>query len=236
MRVAINQPYFCPYAGWFRLLSCADLFVIYDDVSFIKGGYIHRNRLERTDGVTDWLTLPIKRPSLGTLIKDMEWQPDSCETWKTDSRRFKAFKRDKYPDNYLSFFVYYLQPADARMDCNKNTPLQFIAKSIEAACYDLQIGGGVPLKPNIVYSSSMSIPPELKGQDRVLWICDALGADTYVNAPGGRHLYEESEFAQHGIDLKFLCDYPKKESILDRLNKENPQDIRKDIDAYCTFD
>lgn len=236
MRISIHQPRFCSYAGYYRLLSCVDLHVIYDDVGFEKGGFIHRNRLERTDGVTDWLTLPIKRPSLGTLINEMEWQKLADHTWKTDSRRFKAFQREKYPDNYLSFFVYYLQPADARMDCNRNTPLQFIAKSIEAACYDLQIGAGIPLRPNIVYSSSMPIPPALRGQDRVLWICDALGADTYVNAPGGRHLYDAKEFERHGIDLKFLCDYPNKESILDRLNKENPKDIKAEIDAHCTFD
>lgn len=225
MRLAVMQPYFCPYAGYFRLLSATDLFVVYDDVQYPKGGWVSRNRFLRTDGQLDWLNLPIKRQPLGSLIHDMEWQPSADEAWKTESRRFAAFNRDEYPDNFLSFFVYYLQPADGRMSHMRRSPLDFIVESIKATCYDLNI------RKNIVLSSSLPIPEGLKGQERVLWICEYFRASEYVNAPRGRELYDEGEFKRRGITLKILSEYPNKESILDRLQKENPDDIRKEIDA-----
>lgn len=235
MRIAIMQPYFVPYAGYFRLLSATDLFVVYDDVQYPKGGWVTRNRLQRNDGQEDWLNVPIKRPPLGTLIKDMQWQPDAKEIWVKESRRFKAFLRERYPDDFLSFFTYYLQDANGRMDTCERSPFEYIMKSIEAACYDLYIGKGVPVAPDIVRSSLLGIPDSLKGQDRVLYICNRFKATEYVNAPDGRHLYDEKEFKRRGVDLKFFCDYPNKQSILDRLVNEKPQDVRKEIDAFSMF-
>ncbi|MBO6047753.1 MAG: WbqC family protein, partial [Erysipelotrichaceae bacterium] len=46
MILGMNQPYFFPYLGYFQLMNMADMFILYDDVNFIKGGWIHRNRIK----------------------------------------------------------------------------------------------------------------------------------------------------------------------------------------------
>lgn len=234
MRIAINQPYFLPYAGYFRLLSQVDMFVVYDDAQFEKGGWVHRNQLVRNDGNKDWCGIPISRPSLGTKINEMEWQGGSDELWIKNSRRFRAY--ENYAPNYLRFYTYYIQSANRRMEYKLRTPLDFITGSLEAACYDLDIGVGVPRRAPMLMSSSIKgIPDYIRGEDRVIWMCKELGAKEYINAPGGRHLYNPETFRKHNIDLKFLCDYPNKDSIIDRLASEKPQDIRKEINDYASF-
>ena len=54
------QPYFVPYAGYFRLFAAADVFVAYDCVQFPRRGWVHRNRLPTATGMSDWLTLPVR--------------------------------------------------------------------------------------------------------------------------------------------------------------------------------
>ena len=67
-RIAAMQPYFLPFAGYFRLMCDVDVFVLLDDVQFRKGGWIHRNRLRTRTGDLSWLTFHssrrLSRPSL----------------------------------------------------------------------------------------------------------------------------------------------------------------------------
>lgn len=179
MRLAINQPYYNPYAGYFRLFAAADVFVFYDDVQFIKGGWIHRNKLRGK-----WDTLPIKKPHLGTLIKDLEWREGIDLVLK---------------------------------------PCAYIISLLEQTCEQLNI------TCKYIRSSDLDIPVGLKGQDRVLAICDLLDATQYINAPGGKHLYDVEEFKRYGIELKFLPDYENKKSILERIADEGAEAIARDI-------
>src|SRR5579872_7244037 len=80
--IAVMQPYFMPYAGYFRLMAAADIFVVYDCVQFPKGGWVHRNRLPDEKGNLRWLTLPIQRPSLGTQIKSLAFLPDADQVMR----------------------------------------------------------------------------------------------------------------------------------------------------------
>src|SRR5258706_15733139 len=77
--VAIMQPYFIPYAGYFRLFAATDLFVVYDCVQFPRRGWVHRNRLVDASGKERWLTLPIEKAPRDTLIKDLRFSVDARE-------------------------------------------------------------------------------------------------------------------------------------------------------------
>lgn len=231
MRVTIMQPYFCPYAGYFRLLSATDIFVIYDDVQYSKGSWVPRNMLTRVDGKKDWMTLPLKKMPLGSKINEMQWSDDADEKWEKMKRRFKIFQEP--PNNFLRFYAHYLQNAGGRMAHVYRSPVEFIVGALKASCYDLQIGRyGPPLEANMVYSSSLGIPDGLRAQDRVLWVCEKLGATEYVNAPGGSGLYSAEDFRKRGIALKIFPEYPNKTSILERLCYESSAEIKKEIDYY----
>src|SRR5437588_4364462 len=76
--VAIMQPYFIPYAGYFRLFAASDLFVIYDCVQFPRRGWVHRNRLVDRLGVERWLTLPLQKAPQDVPIRDLRFAFDAA--------------------------------------------------------------------------------------------------------------------------------------------------------------
>src|SRR5258708_6670465 len=75
--VAIMQPYFIPYAGYFRLFAASDLFVVYDCVQFPRRGWVHRNRLADRNGALRWLTLPLRSAPQDVLIRDLQFTSDA---------------------------------------------------------------------------------------------------------------------------------------------------------------
>jgi hypothetical protein len=218
MRVAINQPYFIPYAGFFRLFAMSDIFVIYDDAQFPKEGWVNRNCLTRHDGEKDWLTLPLKHQPLSTKIKDIAFAAEAKENWKANCRKFPVFSTNNYFASRLKNFSF------------EQPPSRLLLYSLS---YVLRALG---LHRKIVFSSQMNLPVELKGQDKVIAICRALEATHYVNAPGGIDLYDFETFEKNKIRLQILKPYEgSKSSILERLVYERPIKIRKEIDDNAQF-
>ena len=108
------------------------------------------------------------------------------------------------------------------------TPLNHIVGLMELACAAL----GLPW--SVTRSSEMDLPRDLKGQDRILAIAKAHGATHYVNAPGGRALYEPDAFAQAGIELGFLPAYAgDTASIAQRLATEDAASIARELRAQA---
>ncbi len=213
--IAIMQPYFIPYAGYFRLLSTTDLFVIYDCVQFPRRGWVHRNRLPDMNGNEEWLTLPIKKCPQETKIIDLEFADGGQELWQEQLQKFPSINKSQ---NKLAKKVQKLD----------GTPLEYIVSLMEAACGELGI------KFNVKYSSSLKLPEDLRGQDRIISIAKHFAATDYVNASGGTELYNESDFKKEGINLRFLPPYKGQNwSILQRFMSEKPENIKKEIDANC---
>lgn len=207
-KIAIMQPYFMPYAGYFRLISSADIFVIYDDVQFPKGGWVHRNRLLNLSANPEWLTIPIKRMPLNSKINEMQFIDNAHEKWQQSLRKFPAMANDI--QNLVKIY-------------KNDTPLEFIMRSLHLICEILDID----FKP--IYSSALGIN-NLSGQDRVIEIVKNLGGTQYINAPGGRKLYDKKSFKEAGIQLSFLPDYEgSMMSILQRVINEPATCIRSEI-------
>src|SRR5882762_7582136 len=86
--VAVMQPYFIPYAGYFRLFAAADLFVVYDCVQFPRRGWVHRNRLPDADGELRWLTLPLATAPREVTIRDLTFRAGASEALSAQFTRF----------------------------------------------------------------------------------------------------------------------------------------------------
>ncbi|NDF12339.1 MAG: hypothetical protein EB060_05965 [Proteobacteria bacterium] len=208
--VAIMQPYFIPYAGYFRLFAATDLFVIYDCVQFPRRGWVHRNQLTLTSGEKDWLTLPLKKAPQDVKIKDLAFATDVEERFDEESLRFKAFQED--------------HPLLATCLDFSSQPLAYITDLMQKSCRALG------LHFSTLYSSSLNIPETVHAEDRILAICEAVGATHYVNASGGRELYDATTFKKRGISLAFLPEYKGSyNSILERLVFEKASDVAKEI-------
>lgn len=212
--VAIMQPYFIPYAGYFRLFATADLFVIYDCVQFPRRGWVHRNRLPDRNSAPRWLTLPLAKASRDVAIKDLAFAPNAEEKLADEMRRFPSLeiKTDPPP------------PLLSALKDVQGTPVDYVIRLLELTCREL----GLPFRT--VRSSTLGIDPSLRGQDRIIGIAHSVGATTYVNPPGGRELYAPKIFAAQDIALRFLPDYRGPSwSILHRLLTEDTNQLRQDI-------
>ncbi|MEW5686855.1 MAG: WbqC family protein [Pseudomonadota bacterium] len=218
--VAIMQPYFAPYAGYFRLAAASDLFVIYDCVQFPRRGWVHRNRLPNANGELEWLTLPLEKAPRDILIRDLAFRDDAAGALDAQARRFPLLAAAQ-PDPHGLI--------DAFRDLG-GTPVDYMERLLERAAVAL----GIPWRT--VRSSSLGVPADLHAQDRIIAIASAVGARRYVNAPGGRELYEGDRFTGAGLELRFLGDYAGSfASILARLLQEPAEAVADEIAANTTL-
>lgn len=212
--VAIMQPYFIPYAGYFRLISESDLFVIYDCVQFPRRGWVHRNELTDSNGASRWLTLPLQSGPREIVIRDLEFAPGAQGEM---AERLRPFAVDQRRSGALAPVLDRLKTLDVR-------PVDYIVDLLEKTCAYL----GLPW--NVVRSSSLDVPASFRGQERIIEIARRMGAERYLNAPGGRSLYQPEAFAERGIELTFLPSYEGKGgSILDRMLNEDREAVRASI-------
>lgn len=187
MRLGIMQPYFFPYLGYWQLLANVDKYVVYDDVTYIKGGWINRNNF-LINGQKNLLTMQLEKASSYTLIKDIAIKDDFVKFLKTIEM---GYKKAPFFEDSFRLLKDICQCPDKKLG-------QFLFNSHIKICEYLGID------TELILSSSFDKHTELKGKDKVISICKQLGADEYINAIGGQELYDKKEFAENGIRLNFL--------------------------------
>jgi len=186
------QPYFFPYAGYFRLFAACDEFVIFDCVQYPRRGRVHRTEVLGTGAQAEWLTLPLAGQPVTTLIRDLAFAVGARATFDQRLARVAALAEPRSAD--AARIVEYL-----------HAPLDSVIDYLESGLR--LVNDILGLDTLITRSSVLDIDPDLRGQDRVLAIARARGATTYVNPPGGRALYDAGYFARQGLGLEFLPDY-----------------------------
>lgn len=195
MRIAIMQPYFYPYLGYFRLLSQTDLFILFDCVQFPRRGRVHRAPVLGPTGQEGWLTLPLVKTGRDSLISQQVFAPTAALDLQDRVAALPWLHQPETPDGTR------LRDAILQPDVDLVTYLERHLR----LCADL-----LGLAPKIIRSSSFEVPEGLRGADRILHLAQQAGASTYVNAPGGRDLYQPALFAQAGLKLEFLPPYEGK--------------------------
>ena len=232
MKLAIMQPYIFPYIGYYQLIAAADHFVVYDDVNYIKQGWINRNRI-LMGGKPSFFTLPIADQSSFRLISETKVDPRHYNTWKTKFCRTLQMNYSKAP---------YFNPAFALvqevLDTNTELISEIAAKSLSAVCDYIQL----PFNAT-VSSARFHHNRNLSGADRVKSICSELGASVYINAAGGMELYDKEDFKSAGLELFFLksdlqqyaqfrYEFVPGLSMIDLLMFNSPEDIKNMTSAY----
>ncbi|HLO44639.1 MAG TPA: WbqC family protein [Leadbetterella sp.] len=194
-KVAIMQPYFLPYIGYFQLINAVDEFIVYDNIQFSKKGWFHRNRFLQ-NGKDEYFTLPLRKDS-DYLNVD---QRQLSETWPAEREKILR----KFRENYKKapFFDLVFPEIEAICYFEDDNLFRFLLNSLRSVTKLLGI------QTPFVISSSLSIDHTLRGQDKVIALCQALGASDYVNPIGGLELYQNSAFSERGLDLSFIRSRP----------------------------
>jgi hypothetical protein len=232
MKAAIMQPYFLPYIGYFQLISCVDLFIVYDNIEYTKKGWINRNRLLK-NGTDVTFTIPLKNDSDFLQVRQREVASD--------------FRRDKLLNQIVEAYrkapqFQAVMPLIQRIvSFEERNLFRYVEFSIAEIC---RYAG---ITTRFVVSSALEIDHSLKSQEKVIAICKTVGASHYVNPIGGVTLYSSERFRLSGIDLSFLkCvsrpyaqfgqPFVASLSILDVLMFNAPENIRHMLKEYELFE
>lgn len=191
MKIGIMQPYLFPYIGYFQLINAVDKFVIYDDVQFIKNGWINRNRI-LVNGKASYFTFRLKKASTFDKINQREF----TEQLPIDIMKFLKGLEISYRKAPYFELVYALISKAVQFK-NINVA-DSVTHSLRTIC------DYIGIQTEFALSSQMQIPDGLHAQDRVIWISKALGATEYINMASGVALYDRKTFTVNGIKLCFL--------------------------------
>ena len=190
MKLGIMQPYFVPYIGYWQLLNAVDKYVIYDDVNFIKGVWMNRNRI-LVNGAPKYFNVPLQGKSPFKLINEVEVNNDPILIAKNLRAIEGAYKK-------APFFKDVYPLIEKILNCAKPNIAEYNTYSFNVLCEYMDIS------TTMILSSSIDKNTTLKGQDKVIDICRQLDASEYYNAIGGKELYSQSIFEANGIKLHFL--------------------------------
>jgi hypothetical protein len=189
MRLGIMQPYFLPYIGYFQLIAAVDTFIVYDNIKYTKKGWVNRNRL-LVNGSDTIFSLPLKRGADSLDVAQRELAA-SFDRQKLLNQFRGAYGCAPQFDQVYPVLERVIQHSEVNL-------FGYIYHSIMQFCEYLEI------KTKIEISSGMAIDHTVKGQDKVLALCRATGATTYINAIGGTGLYAKDSFRNEGVNLRFL--------------------------------
>lgn len=191
-KAGIMQPYFFPYIGYFQYICTVDKFVFYDDVAFIKQGWINRNRV-LVKGEPFLFTVPVEQVSSFRSIKETKIHQPGFFKWKTGWLKTieQNYKKAKCFNEVFSLIHAVLEEAP-----------DSIGVLAERSVMSVLVYLNVRL-PEFVKVETFK-NEHLHGQERVLDICRQLHADVYINPVGGMELYHKDDFRERNTAVYFL--------------------------------
>ncbi|MEQ1587147.1 MAG: WbqC family protein [Cyclobacteriaceae bacterium] len=230
MKLAIMQPYFLPYIGYFQLIDMVDKFVIYDNIQFTKKGWINRNRI-LVNGSDEFITIPLKKDSDYVDIDKRHM----AETFEEDKQ--KILRRIKEAYRKAPYFEKVFPFTEDIFNNNTRNLFYFVFNSVKRICEYMEIN------TEFVVSSSIDVDHSLKSEQKVLAIATKMNAQVYINPIGGKELYSAENFRSFNIELKFirsdLFSYKQFNhefvpwlSILDVMMFNSKDEIKKMLNFY----
>lgn len=193
--VAIMQPYLFPYLGYFQLISAVDEFVFYDDVSFIKRGWINRNNI-LINGEAHLISFPCIKASQNKQINEIEINTNHKDYIKNLNSISLAYKKSPYFNEIFPII-------EQILTTNFMNISELCISSVEILSKYLGLDTSFKIS-----SQHFSDTRLLERSERLKAITNQLDATTYVNAIGGQDLYDKFSFKESGINLKFSRSLP----------------------------
>lgn len=232
MKVAIMQPYFFPYLGYFSLIKHTDLYILLDLVQYIKGGWINRNRILDLNGTWQYITVPLQKYHSDAIIKDVRICNDNNWSKKILSQ-LKCYHRAPYYNGVLNA----IQPI---LTSNYSSISLLNYYSLQIICQYL----GIKTEIKVLSQLDLQFKKPNSADEWSLNICQALGnVAEYWNPPGGQSFFDRSKYEQAGIKLRFqsinLKEYDQRRkpfepglSIIDAMMFNSPEEINQMLDDF----
>ena len=232
MRVAIMQPYFFPYIGYFMLIKNTDLFVLFDNIQYIRHGWINRNRILKPGEGWQYINFPIRKHSRGTLIQDIIINND--QHWK---RKIMAqIQHYKATAPHYEAVMKFLENA---LEINTESVVDLNTFLLSEVCRYLEIDFHFQKSSELnIDWNNVNAPDEW-----ALEISKYYKAKEYINPVGGIDIFEKDKFEKEGISIKFIApvfrrysqgrsDFIPSLSIIDVMMFNSKNTTRQMMDSY----
>ncbi|WP_321369249.1 WbqC family protein [uncultured Draconibacterium sp.] len=194
MKLALHQPYFFPYIGYFSLMHAADVFMFFDNVQYVRKSWMSRNRILKPNREQfQYINIGLKKPVYKSKLPDCELISNS--EWKN-----KILVQLEHYKKRAPYYRETIELLDVIFEEEERSLLQFNIRSIKTIASLLKIDTAIELFSNIEGEVEIAIEPGLWG----LNTCLAFGADSYINAPGGEIFYPKKNFIEAGVKLGFI--------------------------------
>ncbi|MDK2678964.1 WbqC family protein [Vibrio vulnificus] len=194
MNLAIMQPYFFPYIGYFSLIHKSDEFIIFDTPQFMRKGWIERNRIAKLTGGSVYIKVPLVKAPLTTSIKDMIIDSSSVDWKKKILAQLEVYKKS------APFYDEVIQLVESVLEYNGCSIVELNRIALESVCSYLKLDSKIS-----VYSEmNLDITPPRNPDEWALNICKSLEATSYINASGGESFFDASKYDKNNIDLYFI--------------------------------
>ncbi|MCG9909994.1 MAG: WbqC family protein [Flavobacteriales bacterium] len=192
MKLAVMQPYLFPYIGYFQLINSVDKIIMYDDVNYIKNGWIDRNRI-LVNSNPIYFKVPLKDTSSFKKICETEINYAIYSKWKDKLYKTIELSYKKAP-NYKNVFELITETFEKKyMNVG-----QLATQSINNTSKYLGI------KTKIEITSTIYKNESLQRTERLINFCKIEGAKTYINLVSGKELYDKNNFNIRQIELNFI--------------------------------
>lgn len=193
MKLALMQPYFFPYIGYFMLIKHSDKFIIFDTAQFTRRGWVNRNRILKENGDPMYINALIQKAPIKTPINEIKL--NYKEDWMAKILvQVQVYKKvAPYYEEMMTFLkACFEYETDSLSELNYYI-LEETCKYLDIKC-DIELLSEMNLKIDDVNESD----------EWGLSISKAMNAKEYLNAPGGMDFYNKDKYARNGIDLKFI--------------------------------
>lgn len=195
MKLGIMQPYPFPYIGYFELMARVDRWVAFDVVQYNRRSWMNRNRILHPGESWQYFCIPVDKAPHGTVLSAIRLA-DRAEAERKLLAQLQHYRRHA---PYFGRVTDLVRDAFARPDAD--TLVGFNLGSLAAVAERLDI----PFEPQRCSQLDLALDSVEHAGQWALRIAAQLGADSYLNPPGGRDIFRPEEWAAAGIQLDFTA-------------------------------
>ncbi|WP_243312600.1 WbqC family protein [Fundidesulfovibrio agrisoli] len=185
--VGILQPSYLPWLGYFEQIARCDVFVLYDDVQFDKGGWRNRNRI-KIPGGPHWLTVPVLTKGGPPLVRDV--RVNNTLPWSRNHLKTLV----QYYSKALHFAPYFEELSDIL-----NRPWELLA-ALDRAVIEWMCGA-FGISTPLVWSSELGVAGDRL--DRLIAIVKHFGGNAFYEGAAGRDYIPVDYFTERGVEVIF---------------------------------
>lgn len=230
--VVLMQPYFFPYIGYYSLMDKADIFVVCDEVQYIRQGWMNRNRILNSNTEFSYINIPVKKAPQKTAIKDI--RIDQRLPWKRKLRQDLT----RY-SNYGHYYKEAMEVIEACLSYETDSLTDFHVHCIKQVMAYVGIEGRI----EVLSKLNLKLPQIQSADEWGLYVTKALGGEIYYNPPGGMNFYSTQKYNDNGLDLLFVMNklapynqgldhFVAGMSIIDAMMFLSPSEIRDQVKNY----